>query len=345
MSIKLAQIGCGYWGPNIIRAILKLQDAKLTAVIETDSSRKKFIKKCFPEVSSEKTLEDILADSSISGIIVATPAASHYSLAKLALEHGKHVLIEKPFSTKSSEAVELIALAEKHGKIVMSGHTFLYHDVFQEVKRQYLHTIGDILYFSFRRLNLGRIRSDVNAWWNLAPHDISILLYFLEEMPVSISVRGSSFIQKDVEDVVFATLKWASGVTANIHVSWLDPHKVRECTIIGSKKMLVIDDMNDYKLCIHDKGIDEIRENISTNDYDAVQPSFIHRKGDISYPAIEQKEPLFQELQDFVRCIQFGEEPLSGKEHSLRVVRVLEAGETSLKQGGKLIDLREVAYV
>jgi predicted dehydrogenase len=344
MGINLAQIGCGYWGPNIIRAALKIAEARLKVVAETDPSRKQFVKRHFPEIDSNASFAEVLSDHTIDGVILATPAASHYSLAKLCLEHNKHVLIEKPFAKKSTEALDLIDLAEKKGKKVMSGHTFLYHDVFQKVKNEYLPTIGELFYLSLRRLNLGRIRSDVNAWWNLAPHDVSILLYFLEEMPSSIAVSGNCFIQKDVEDVVFATLKWANGVTANIHVSWLDPHKVRECTIIGSKKMLVIDDTTDDKLCIHDKGIDKVFEGPATNDYDLPRPNFSHRKGDLFYPAIEQAEPLVKELQAFVHCITSDEEPLSGKNHSLQVVRVLEAGELSLKQGGKPIELLEEAY-
>lgn len=344
-KITILQIGCGYWGPNLIRACLKVSDIQLVGVVELSKDRMAFLNREFPYLACFDDLEPLLRDSSIDAVIIATPADTHFSIAKECLNYGKHVFIEKPFARTVEEAHLLANAAEQAQKIVMSGHTFLYNNAFRIAKTNYLKDIGNVLYISLRRLNLGRIRSDVNAWWNFAPHDISILLYFLEELPQSISVHGSCYLQENVEDLVFATLKWTNGVIAHIHVSWLDPHKTRECTLVGSKKMLVIDDIKEYKLAIYNRGIDQVFENNLTNDYDLDRPTFFHRKGDVVFPAIIYKEPLVQELEEFIQAIRTGKEPLSGKEHSIDVVHILEAGQRSLEQNGKIIELEKEVYV
>src|SRR5438034_8649191 len=245
--ITLAQIGCGYWGPNLLRNFSGQRDCCIKWVAEASASRRAFVEENFPRTQTTPDWQVVVGDSEVQGIIVATPASTHYALVKAALLAGKHVLVEKPLATSTLEADELVALAAKSGQILMAGHTFLYNAAVRRIKRLLDDgEIGRIYYISSQRLNLGQVRSDVNVWWNLAPHDVSILLYLMKnELPVSVSAVGVSYIQPGIEDVVFATLKWSSGVSAHIHVSWLDPGKVRKMTFVGSRKMVVYDDVGD----------------------------------------------------------------------------------------------------
>ncbi|HNV23433.1 MAG TPA: Gfo/Idh/MocA family oxidoreductase, partial [Candidatus Omnitrophota bacterium] len=258
--INIGIIGCGYWGPNLLRNFTGLLDCSVKIVIDIDYARRNYVKEKYPQIATSSQDKDLFSDE-IDAVVIATPAQTHYSLAREALENKKHVLVEKPLAMSVKEARELIHLAKKNKLILMVGHTFEYNKAVQELKRQIKKDIiGTPYYLYSQRLNFGIVRRDINALWNLAPHDISIFIYLLEAMPISVSSCGYDFIQKGIEDVVFMSLEFPGHIAAHIHVSWLDPSKVRKMTIVGSKKMMIYDDMANEKIKIFDKGIR--RENI-----------------------------------------------------------------------------------
>lgn len=335
-TITIAQIGCGYWGPNVLRNFSAQQNCWVKFVAEINPERQAYVRANFPRSEVTASLDAVLNDPEIDAVIVATPASSHYALAKQVLESGKHVFVEKPLATSTTEADELVKLAEQAGKTLMVGHTFLYNAAVRYARKLLSEDeLGQLYYIYSQRLNLGQVRSDVNAWWNLAPHDVSILMYFMNgELPVSVSAVGVSYIQPGIEDVVFATLKWASGVTGHIHVSWLDPGKIRKMTLVGSRKMVVYDDVGDDKIMIFDKGVDRVPKIGERMDYDqSGSYQLIHRTGDILLPKISFQEPLKTEAGHFLDCLRKGEQPLTGPKHARDVVAVLEATQKALTSG------------
>lgn len=335
-GITLAQIGCGYWGPNLLRNFSAQPDCRVKFVAELDSARRKYVDENFPRSTTVADIQPLFEDPEIDAVLIATPAASHYELTRRALEHGKHVFVEKPLATTTGEADELLSLAEANGKTLMAGHTFLYNAAVRYAKKLLDDgELGEVYYIYSQRLNLGQVRSDVNAWWNLAPHDVSILLYLMKgELPVSVSAIGISYIQPGIEDVVFATLSWANGITAHIHVSWLDPGKVRKMTFVGSRKMVVYDDVSDNKIMVFDKGVDRIPRIGERMDYDQFNNyQLIHRTGDVWLPRISFQEPLKVEAAHFLECLRSGEQPLTGGAHARDVVAVLEATQLALRTG------------
>lgn len=330
--IKIAQIGCGYWGPNLLRTFNALAGCEMTHVVELAADRRTYIKKNFPQVTVVDCVKQIPQE--VDAVLIATPAASHYSLAKEFLLAGKHVFVEKPLAMQTDQAVELAEIAESNNLTLMVGHTFLYNPAVNYIKENLTKEIGELYYICSSRLNLGIVRADVNAWWNLAPHDVSILLYFMnDELPESISVRGTCFLQPNKEDVAFAVLKWSNQVTASIHVSWLDPDKVRKMTLVGSKKMIIYDDISNEKVKIFDKGVDTP----TPKHYDT-PPSlnFSYRSGDIHIPKISTAEPLKIEAEHFIKCIAEKKTPLTGPQHAINVVAVLEAGQRSIQEDGSV---------
>lgn len=258
-KVTLAQIGCGYWGPNLLRNFATQESCVVKWVVDISQERRQYVETHYPSVRTSETWQAVVEDKDVEAVAIVTPAASHFQLVKTMLEHNKHVFVEKPLAMSVSEAEELTALAERHQRILFVGHTFLYNAAVRKIK-EYIENgdLGDIYYIFTQRLNLGRVRQDVNALWNLAPHDISIILYWLDETPHQISARGHSFLQEDIEDVVFANLDFPSGRSAHLQVSWLDPCKMRKIVIVGSKKMVVYDDTSpDAKIMLYDKGIDK----------------------------------------------------------------------------------------
>jgi predicted dehydrogenase len=334
--ITIAQIGCGYWGPNLLRNLSTNPKCHVKWVAEESPQRRTYIETNFPKTQITANWEDIVNDPEVDGVVIATPASTHYQLTKAVLKAGKHALVEKPLAMSTPEADELVSLAEETGRILMVGHTFLYNSAVRYVK-EFIEKgeLGEIYYIYSKRLNLGQIRSDVNAWWNLAPHDISILLYLMNgELPSSVTAHGIDYIQPGIEDVVFATLTWENKVTAHIHVSWLDPGKIRQMTLVGSKKMLIYDDVSDDKIKILDKGIDRLPKIGERMDYDNVNNyQLLQRTGDILLPKINFQEPLKIEIIHFLECISENKESLTGKKHARDVVAILEAGQQSLKTG------------
>lgn len=335
-NIVVAQIGCGYWGPNVLRNFSAQPGCWVKFVAEINPERQQYVTANFPRSNVTDNIDVVFADRDVDAVIVATPASSHHAIAKQALEAGKHVFVEKPLATTVRDADELVALAETHGRTLMAGHTFLYNAAVRYAKKLLVEeSLGQLYYIYSQRLNLGQVRSDVNAWWNLAPHDVSILLYLMDgELPATVSATGVSYIQPGIEDVVFATLKWANGVTGHIHVSWLDPGKIRKMTLVGSRKMVVYDDVSDDKITIFDKGVDRVPKIGERMDYDqSGDYQLIHRTGDILLPRISFQEPLKTEAAHFLDCLRNRVTPLTGPKHARDVVAILEATQTALTSG------------
>ena len=314
-NIVLAQIGCGYWGPNLLRNFSALPECTVKYVVDPSAERRLFVESNFQFSCAIETHQTVLEDPSVDAVVIATPAASHFSLAKDALDAGKHVFVEKPLATRVAEVDELSRRAAERNLVVMTGHTFVYNSAVRHVKRLIdAGELGDLRYIYSQRLNLGRIRSDIDALWNFAPHDISIIQYWLgDPEPISIGRQGMAYMQDGIDDVVFLNLEYPGKVIANIHVSWLDPQKVRKMIIVGSRKMVVYDDIAENKLVIYDKGIDRraiLGENM---DFDNPEgPQFDYRSGDILMPKVKFVEPIRVETEHFVDCIRNSQEPLTG---------------------------------
>jgi predicted dehydrogenase len=326
----LAQVGCGYWGPNLLRNFSTLPDCRVKYVIDSSPERRAFVEGNFPLIKALDACDSALSDSEVSAVIIATPAGTHFELAKEALLAGKHVFVEKPLANKVSEVDELESLALERDLVVMVGHTFIYNSAVRYVKKMIDNGgLGEIRYVYSQRLNLGRIRSDIDALWNFAPHDISIIQYWLgDPAPLAIHRLGMDFMQQGIDDVVFLSLVYPQKVIANIHVSWLDPQKVRKMIVVGSHKMVVYDDIADDKIAIYDKGIDKKAILGQNMDFDKPRPEqFNYRSGDIVLPKISFKEPLQTEAEHFVDCIKNGEKPITGVPHARNVVAILEQAE------------------
>jgi len=324
----VAQIGVGYWGPNLLRNMVSNARCRVKHVVDLDAERRDYVKSLYPAVSTGDQTAEIFEDKDIEAVVIATPVATHFELARQALFSRKHVLVEKPLATRVAEVEELGRIASERNLVVMAGHTFLYNSAVRYVKRMIDGgELGDIRYIYSQRLNLGRIRSDVDALWNLAPHDVSIIQYWLgDPSPVSIRRNGMAFIQENIEDVVFLTIAYPTKIMANIHVSWLDPRKVRAMTVVGSKKMVVYDDVAENKIAIFDKGIDRMAVLGENMDYDNQHfPTFSHRSGDLVLPKINFREPLKVEIDHFLDCIENGTPCLTGIDHARKVLEILSS--------------------
>jgi predicted dehydrogenase len=325
-QINVAQIGVGYWGPNLLRNLIANKNCNVKTVVDLTSERRDFVKSLYPAVNVTDNAQDVFDDHSIDAIVIATPAATHFDLVISALMSGKHILVEKPMARTVAEVEKIGTLAKKNNLIAMVGHTFLYNSAVRYLK-QLIDSgeLGEIRYIYSQRLNLGRIRSDVDALWNFAPHDVSIIQYLLgDPTPISIVRHGMDYVQSGIDDVVFLNVVYPGKVMAHVHVSWLDPHKVRRMTVVGSKKMAVYDDIAENKIALYDKGIDRMAVLGENMDFD--NPNFFkfnHRSGDVYLPKIQFEEPLKIEIAHFVDCIQNGVECLTGTEHAKKVVEIL----------------------
>lgn len=335
MAVKIGVVGAGYWGPNLIRNFSQLPAAELRWCCDVDALKLGRIKALYPGVQVTTDYCELLEDPALEAIVVATPARSHHKLALQALQAGKHVLVEKPLAMSSTEAGELIDQARDRERVLMVGHVFEYNPAVLYIKDLLAsNQIGDIYYMYSNRVNLGRVQSDINALWSIAPHDISILLFLLESMPQTVSARGGMYLNGEVEDVVFLIMTFPGSVVAHVQASWLDPSKVRRLTIVGSKQMVIYDDVADEgKVKIYDKGVYRKSDNL----YGEFQYK-VH-SGDIYIPKIEMTEPLRNECAHFLECIQERKTPRTDGYNGLRVVQVLEAAQRSLDQGGITIHL------
>ena len=324
--LKIAQLGVGYWGPNILRNLVENKRCRVTATVDLDPERRDYVHRLYPAITVTDSTDDVLKDPETDAIVIATPVASHFDLAMKALRAGKHVLVEKPLAKSVAEVEEIGRTADKKKLVAMAGHTFLFNAAVRYVKGLIdSGGLGDIRYIYSHRLNLGRIRTDVDALWNFAPHDISIIQYWLNNAtPVSVVKRGVDFIQKGIDDVVFMNIIYPNKIMANIHVSWLDPNKIRSITVVGSKKMVVYDDVADNKVAIYDKGIDRMAVLGKDMDYDNQRfPAFNYRSGDVLLPKIDFQEPLKAEIDHFIDCIEHGIPCITGIEHATKVIAIL----------------------
>jgi predicted dehydrogenase len=330
----IAVVGLGYWGPNWVRNLQHLHCARRVIACDLDARRRGHIQELYPAVEATAQFDEVLRDPEIEGVVIATPVSTHYKLARLALENGKSVLVEKPLAMSRREAGELVRLARGCGRVLMVGHTFLYSAPVLKM-REIVQSgeIGDIFYISSVRANLGLFQHDVNVTWDLATHDISIILMLADRLPEAVSCQGQSHYRKEVEDVALLTLHFPRNVIAFIHVSWLDPNKIRRTTIVGSRKMLVYDDTAPQeKIRIYDRGVNMQRYYDTFGEF-----QFSYRYGDILIPRIEESEPLRQECEHFVSCIRNGETPRTDGVNGLHVVSVLEAANVSLREGGRMV--------
>jgi predicted dehydrogenase len=334
----LAVVGMGYWGPNWIRNFCSLRCARRLVACDLSAERLEHVKNLYPGVEVTQKFEDVLHDSNIDGVVIATPVSTHYQLARRCLQADKAVVVEKPLAMSRAEAADLVRLARLRDRVLMAGHTFEYsapvlklHELISAGE------IGEVLYISSVRANLGLFQQDVNVVWDLATHDISIILMLLGQMPEAVSCQGQSHYRREIEDVALITLYLPRNVIAFVHVSWLDPNKIRRTTIVGSRRMLVYDDTAlQEKVRIYDRSV-------------SVQPyydnygefQYAYRYGDIHIPRIEEIEPIKRECEHFVDCIRHNHTPVTDGLNGLRVVAVLEAAQQSLRSGGVAVALGE----
>lgn len=332
--MKAALLGYGYWGPNLARNLHQRLGTDWLACVDLDPDRRAEVARRYPWVRPLAEVGEALADPEIGAVVVATPARTHASLAAQALEVGKHVLVEKPLALSTAEAVALTRQAERVGRVLMVGHTFEYNPAVTKM-RALLESgeLGDLWYLHSQRVNLGRIQNDINALWSIGPHDVSIANFLIGAAPRWVSARGARYLHTELEDVVFATLGYDGGVLAHVHVSWLDPSKVRRTTVVGSRRMVVFDDLDsEAKLRVYDKGADPVQ-----GGYGEYQ--FRLRAGDIHVPRTELTEPLALELDHFLECCASGTRPRSDGWSGARVVAALEAAQQSLDKGGQQVEV------
>lgn len=332
--VGIAVVGAGAWGKNHIRVFSEFPGVRLKYVCDSDPAKLSSIRNTFPHIRLVKELGPILEDPEIQGVVIATSAVSHHPLAKEVLLADRDLLVEKPMALNTRDAEEMLEIAGARNRILMVGHLLLYHPVVDRMKEMITAgELGEIYYIYTQRVNLGIIRHDENALLSFAPHDLSVTLYLLEDRPAAVSAQGESYLRKGIEDVVFVNLRFSDGKIVHIHLSWLDPHKVRKITIVGSKKMLVFDDVEtSEKLRVYDKGV----RNAS---YDTYEEFLSLRFGDITIPSIKMGEPLRAEAEHFIQCIESRREPKTGGRDGTEVVRILCAAQQSLRQGGVPVDL------
>jgi len=321
--VRVGVVGLGYWGPNLARNFAAIPGVELAWCCDASEQSRTRWAPSFQTARFTADIDDLLSDDALDGIVLATPVPTHGPLAERVLDAGKHCLVEKPLAYTVADAERAVAAAERSGRILMVGHLLVYHPGVDKLKAiADSGELGDIHYIYSHRLNLGKLRSDENALWSLGAHDISVVLHLAGEDPDFVEARGEAYTRAGVEDVVFSFLRFPSGVAAHLHMSWLDPHKMRSFTVVGAKKMATFDDMElERKVTIYDKGFDE-----DTHSYG----EYITRSGDIHSPRISNREPLRIECEHFVECIRSGTTPRSDGAAGLRVVRVLAALQENL---------------
>jgi predicted dehydrogenase len=323
--IRVAVAGLGYWGPNLARNFGGLPGAELAWLCDASEDALARVGAQHPGARTTSDLGEVLADASVDAVVLATPVPTHAGLAERVLEAGKHCFVEKPLATTVADAERAVAAADRAGRLLMVGHLLEYHPGVAKLKEiADSGELGDLHYVYSHRLNLGKLRTDENALWSLGAHDVSVLLHLLDEEPVEVTARGEAYMHTGVEDVVFCYMRFASGRAAHMHLSWLDPHKERRFTVVGSKRMAQFDDMDlERKVTVYDKGFDESAQGYG---------EYITRSGDIYSPRIPNREPLRLECEHFVECVRTGSPPRSDGRSGLRVVRVLEAAQQALDE-------------
>ncbi len=332
--LNVAVVGAGNWGRNLVRNFATAGRCKLKYVCDLREDALKLQKRNFPYIETSTGIEDVLADGDVDAVVVSTEAVTHFEVARKSLEAGKHTFVEKPITVCSADAKTLVDIAKGNKLKLMAGHLLVYHPAVVYVKEMIdKGQIGQPYYIYTQRVNLGVVRKNENAWWSLAPHDISLICYLFDSEPVSVSANGKCFLQKGIEDVVFATIKFADGKLAHVHCSWMDPHKIRKMTVVGSEKMVTFDDMEaTEKVRVYDKAA-AVRADFSTSYAEVISLRF----GDIVIPKISGGEPLSLECRHFIDSVLDGTAIRSDGRDGLKVVRILEAGQNSLKNNGEAV--------
>jgi predicted dehydrogenase len=332
--VRLAVVGLGYWGPNLVRNLVELPEAELAYVCDLRRDAVDAVGRRHPAARCTTSFDEVLADPDVDGVAIATPVTTHYDLARAALEAGKHVLVEKPLAASSREGEELLEVATARGLVLMAGHTFLYSPPVNLVQELICSgELGEVYFISTSRVNLGLHQSDTSVAWDLGPHDFSILQYWLGELPIRVSALSKGFVVPTTPDVAFINLEFQSGTIAHVELSWLAPSKLRRTAIVGSEKMVVYDDTSTEPVRIFDSGV-AVPDPSTFGEY-----RLTYRTGDIVSPRIEPVEPLSLELADFCRCIREDGRPRSSAELGIDVVRIIEAVDASLRGNGAVVEV------
>lgn len=329
--VNIAVVGCGYWGPNLIRNFESLEESMIKTVCDLDAERLAKMKRLYPDAEITSDFDQVLQDNQIHAVVIAVPTRYHHEFGKRCLLAGKHTFIEKPLASSVAQCEELVQLAKQRNLTLMVGHTFIYSSPVRKIKEIIdSGELGDLQYVNSRRLNLGLFQKDINVTWDLAPHDISIILYILNEMPKRVGCHGKAHVTPGIEDVTSMSLNFNNGGFAMVHNSWLDPNKVREMTFVGTKKMLVYDDIEPMeKIKIFDKRVQKPPHYETFGEF-----HYSYHYGDMYIPHIKQVEPLKVECQHFIDCIKTGGKSESCGLEGTKVIRVLEAASKSLSDGG-----------
>jgi predicted dehydrogenase len=332
--LKVGVVGCGYWGPNLVRNFSQLKDSDVVRCADLIEDRLAHMKTLYPQVQVTQDYLELVNAEDIDAVVIATPPRTHVDIAMKALEAGKHVFVEKPLATSVADSEQMVNAAKKKNLVLMVGHTFVFTAAVNKIKDLIKSDeLGDILYINTTRVNLGLFQEDINVVWDLAPHDVSILNYILDSMPEGVAAHGHSYIRQNVEDVAFLYFKYPGSIMAHVHVSWLNPNKIRKTTVVGSKKMLVYDDISSLeKIRIYDKGVDVPAHYDTFGEF-----QLSYRFGDIFIPKLDDSEPLKIACQHFIKCINNGDSARSSGEHGLEVVRVIEAANKSLTNSGAMV--------
>jgi predicted dehydrogenase len=342
---RIALVGCGYWGPKVIRAAASLPELEVVALVDVNLALAETVQQHFPAARATTSLAEALSDETLDAVIVATNPATHVQLASEALDAGKHVLVEKPLALTTADCRELGRQAREAGLVLMVGHTFRFSPAVAHVREMLRNReLGEVYYVDSQRLNLGRVRSDVDSIWNFAPHDVSIIRHWFGSRPVAVHCHAYDYLQRGVPDLAFLVLEYDFAV-AHIQVSWLSPNKVRRMTVVGSRKMVVYDDVAN-QVAIHDAGIDREHLSRSFGEFSSFgEFRLIQRSGDVLIPRLENIEPLQAQCRHFIDCVFSGAEPSTNFEEAAAVVEILEAASASHENGGERVELSELARV
>lgn len=335
--VRLAIVGYGYWGPNLARNFAETKGAELVAVCDTRPEMLKQALARFPAIKVTSSYDELLADHALDAVAIATPVSTHADLALRALAAGKHVLVEKPLAVDSRQALSVVAAAQRHQRVLLVDHTFVYMGAVRKVKEMLEEgTLGELYYYDSVRVNLGLFQHDVSVIWDLAVHDLSIISYWIPKLPKAVSCLGAAHVHGHPIDVAYLTLLYDHEFIAHIHVNWLSPVKIRRTLLSGKNKMIVFDDLDPIeKIKVYDRGVAKRDDLIGSGKV----PLVYRRTGDVWIPQLELTEALRVETEHFVRCITKGEEPITGGHEALRVIRILEAAEQSLHQRGAAVDV------
>jgi predicted dehydrogenase len=338
VTTEFALIGFGYWGTNLARNLNRLAQPRWRYLVDSSAERRQAATALYPQLRTTDDLAEVLADDKVGAVLIATPAPSHAPLARRALAAGKHVFVEKPLAMSLADAVALAETADRSGLVLMVGHTFEYVPAVRRM-RELIESgeIGDVRYMHSQRLNLGRIQSDLHTFWSIGPHDVSIANHLLDRQPRWVSAQGGRYLHDNIEDVMFVTLGYPGDVVAHMHVSWLDPAKTRRTTVVGTRQMLVYDDLRpDARLTVFDKGAEPVESNAPGS------PRYRLRDDAVTVPVLPTAEPLALELGHFLTCVDTGARPHTDGWNGARVVAVLEAADASLRSGGTAVSIPRV---